>query len=187
VSGVWFTADTHFDHKLVSELRGFGTPEEHDQEVVRRWNKRVRPGDQVWHLGDVGIGALARSLPWMEQLNGTIHLITGNHDACSPVHRQSHKHLREWMGQFETVQAYARRRIVGRSVLLSHYPYEGDHTATERYSQYRLRDEGLWLLHGHTHSPERINGRQIQVGVDAWGLAPVSIDEIAELMLEHDG
>jgi calcineurin-like phosphoesterase family protein len=135
------------------------------------------------------MGRLARFEDRLDQLHGEIHLIAGNHDACSPIHRQAHKHQAEWLRRrFASIQAYARRRIRGANVLLSHYPYRGagDHTAEERYSQYRLVDEGLWLLHGHIHSAQKRRRRQIHVGLDAWDLSPVSIDTIAELIAAEE-
>ncbi|WAL63256.1 metallophosphoesterase family protein [Amycolatopsis cynarae] len=176
---VWFTSDTHFDHALVAGLRGFPSPAEHDAHVVERWNATVRPGDQVWHLGDVGMGRLARFAGTLRQLHGEIHLVTGNHDEPWPGLRQAHRHQRAWLEHFATVQAYARRRIAGRNVLLCHFPYEGDHTGEDRASQYRLPDLGLWLLHGHVHSEWRTRGRQLNVGLDVNAMRPVHLDTIA--------
>ena len=82
---------------------------------------------------------------------------------------------------------------------LSHFPYTGDHTETDRHTEYRLRDRNLPLLHGHTHSPNRLSrGRprglgipgvipwdgplQIHVGVDAWNMTPVNLTEIEHLI-----
>ena len=147
--GIWFTSDTHFRHAMVAQIRGFSSAEEHDEAVIGRWNEAVKAADTVWHLGDVGMRS--GFLPLVGRLNGTIHLIAGNHDAAWPGHRDAYKHQREWLEHFASVQAFARRKIGGHQVLLSHFPYEGDHTAEDRCGQYRLRDEGLWLLHGHTH------------------------------------
>ncbi|HUK71381.1 MAG TPA: metallophosphoesterase family protein [Streptosporangiaceae bacterium] len=192
MGGIWFTSDTHFRHKMVAGLRGFETPEAHDYEIVRRWNAAVRPEDAVWHLGDVGMGKTDDAF-WacVDALNGTKHLITGNHDAAWPGHRDSHKRQREWLDHFASVQALARRRIGEHHVLLSHFPYQGDHTEVDRCGQYRLRDLGMWLLHGHTHSKERRGPfhpgiamlgaepqpvmRQLHVGLDAWDLTPVPL------------
>lgn len=180
---VFFTSDTHFCHKLVAGLRDFDTTDQHDAEIVARWNSVVSPRDQVWHLGDVGMGSLDRSLPWLKQLHGTIHLITGNHDAVWPGNRDAYRHQRDWMGAFETVQAFARRKIAGVGVLLSHFPFTADHTDTPRHMTYRLKDPGgVILLHGHTHSTQRVAGRQIHVGVDAWDLTPAPIDVVSDLI-----
>ena len=176
MSAVWFSSDTHFLHAMVAKLRGFTSSAEHDETVIGRWNQLVRPDDIVWHLGDVGLGNETRVLEQAARLNGRKHLITGNHDPCWPGHRDSRKHQRRWLDVFESVQAFAKVRIDGQMVLLSHFPYlgAGDHTATERATQYRLHNEGAWLIHGHTHQPDQIDGlRSLHVGLDAWALAPV--------------
>jgi calcineurin-like phosphoesterase family protein len=186
---VWYAADTHFGHRLVSGLRGFASPEEHDAEIIRRWNKRVRPGDTVWHLGDVML-TRDSSYGWecVDQLNGIRHLVAGNHDAPFPGHRDAHKHQREWLDHFESVQAFARRVIAGRTVMMSHFPYAGDRGPDDRAAQFRLRDEGAALLHGHLHSPDRrpredlYGSRVVHVGLDAWDLAPAREDEVLALL-----
>lgn len=187
---VYYSADTHFSHALVAGLRGFASQEEHDQAVVDNWNAVVKPDDMVWHLGDVGLGRELGAINAATHLNGVKHLIAGNHDRCWPGHRDSRKRQRAWLGAFESVQAFAKTRIDGRMVLLSHLPYEGagDHTAEERYPQFRLPDHGEWLIHGHTHSHLRVDGpRSVHVGLDAWGLRPVSEGEIAALIRETEG
>jgi calcineurin-like phosphoesterase family protein len=60
VNRVFVTSDTHFGHKRVIEFeaahRPFATIEEHDRELIARWNATVKPKDTVWHLGDVYFG-----------------------------------------------------------------------------------------------------------------------------------
>jgi calcineurin-like phosphoesterase family protein len=141
----------------------------------------------TWVLGDLAVSRPDRALALLNLLPGRKHLIVGNHDRCHPMHRTAHKHQRAYLDVFDSVQAFARRRIGDQAVLLSHFPYASDHTDEVRYTQYRLRDEGMWLLHGHTHGPERRHGHEIHVGVDAWDLAPVSLEQIESLMGgDHD-
>lgn len=209
VSTVWFTSDLHIGHALVAVDRltrscGYdasGAPgyavEWHDNLLAENWDSRVQPDDQVWVLGDLSAGGAAAesgALSWIRQRPGWKHLVPGNHDRCHPMYRDSHKHIGEFLLEFESVQPFARRRIRGATVLLSHFPYQGDHTEVSRFDQYRLRDYGDLLLHGHTHSTEKTSWgakrvgdfpTQIHVGVDAWGLRPVHIDELAELIREH--
>lgn len=93
---------------------------------------------------------------------------------------------------FESVQAFACRTIglsgadgmpVRGTVMLSYFPYATDHTTSARYLQFRLRDEGNWLLHGHTHAKEKITSRrEIHVGLDAWNLRPVSLTDIVRIV-----
>jgi calcineurin-like phosphoesterase family protein len=42
--------------------------------------------------------------------------------------------------------------------------------------------EGSGGRQGHTHQPERIRGREIHVGLDAWDLAPVNEGAIGKLI-----
>ena len=179
----WFTSDTHFGHRLVSEIRKFTSTAEHDEFIVANWNELVQPDDLVWHLGDVGLGNDARILETVRQLNGRKQLITGNHDRCWPGSRDSRKYQRAWLEAFESVQAFARVHVNGEKIMLSHFPYHGDHTEEDRASQYRLRDEGAWLIHGHLHTTATVTGpRSIHVGQDAWNLKPVPVMAIAQMI-----
>ncbi len=200
---VFYASDTHLGHAVVAGIRGFtkegldaeGNPAlvpdvaAHDEHVIARWNAMVRPGDFVWHLGDVGLGKESEVLAGAARLNGTKHLVAGNHDRCWPGHRESRNRQRTWLEVFESVQAFARTKVAAVPVLLSHMPYQGDgdHTDEERYPQFRLPDLGGWLIHGHTHSGLRLDApRSVHIGLDAWGLAPVPEAEVAELIRQGE-
>lgn len=184
MTDILFTSDTHFSHaRMATEIRGFGSVEEHDETIIENWNSVVKRDDVVWHLGDVGMGRLDKFVSQLRRLNGTIHLVTGNHDECWPGLRDSFRVQRQWMGIFQSIQAYARRRVGSTTVLMSHFPYDGDHTDTDRCTQYRLRNEGAWLLHGHTHfKDQQLHGHQLHVGLDAWGLKPVPLSVVQHLI-----
>lgn len=185
MGAMWFTSDLHFRHRKVAELRGFTKPDgtadidAHDQAIIRNWNMRVNYGDLVWVQGDIAMSDVTGALAIIDKLNGAKNLITGNHDAAWPGHRDSRKVQKRWLEHFDSVQPFAKVRLAGEEVLLSHFPYEGDHTDNDRATQFRLRDEGKWLLHGHIHRPQRVTGRRsIHIGLDAWGLAPVRDTEV---------
>ncbi|MBF6353308.1 metallophosphoesterase [Nocardia higoensis] len=185
---IWFTSDLHVGHRLCARLRGFGEDTEaHDRALAQRWDAVVRPDDQVWVLGDISIGSGAaerRALAWIAHRPGVKHLVAGNHDPCHPLHSRSHLAQRRFLGVFESVQSAATRKIAGDRVTLSHFPYrddpDGDHSAELRHNEWRPVDTGGWLLHGHTHSDVQQRGRQLHVGVDAHGLAPVALGWIEE-------
>lgn len=98
--------------------------------------------------------------------------------------RDAHKHLRAYLEVFASVASAARRRVDGREVLLSHFPYTRDR-GTARHDQWRLPYQGLWLLHGHTHGTERVtyHQREIHVGLDAWDLQLVPLETVAALLV----
>jgi calcineurin-like phosphoesterase family protein len=190
MTNTFYTSDPHFGHKRVSELRGFDNIEEHDSHLIEQWDKHVKPDDTVWILGDLCMSDLDGALHIMKFLNGKKHLIWGNHDVGSPIHKGAFKHQRQYLEVFETVQPYAKIKLNGQYVVMSHYPYLGtgaDHTTEARYSQWRLPDEGLALMHGHVHNTDQLHYSdkgtpQIHVGLDAWDLAPVSINTIIKIL-----
>jgi calcineurin-like phosphoesterase family protein len=197
----FYTSDLHFGHRLVAGKRGFGSviehteiidgepvafrrtdvsPEqvaEHDAALIASWNRTVSPGDKVWVLGDVTLYGILDVIERVSQLYGDKHLILGNHDEAHPAHRGSHKKLALYRGVFESVHTMESVRLEGQDVLLSHFPYDGDREA-DRFTQWRLRDEGLTVIHGHTHLPGQLSrsdrgSLQIHVGLDAWDMKPV--------------
>ena len=82
-------------------------------------------------------------------------MISGNHDQTHPMHSKALRFQREWLasGAFETINSFLQLKMGGRRVALSHFPYvgEGSRPGEDRFTQWRLRDEGLPLLFGHTH------------------------------------
>ena len=168
MSAIWFTADLHFGHRKVAEIRGFEddefnparAEEVHDEAVFQSWARVVRPQDRVYVLGDISGGSRwgeDYALGFLSILPGEKHLIAGNHDSVASVHRNGYKHMDAFREVFTSVRDFARIRLRKTDVLLSHYPYayEGDGKDREtktRYEQFRLPFLGAPLIHGHTHS-----------------------------------
>ncbi|GAA4033570.1 metallophosphoesterase family protein [Arthrobacter methylotrophus] len=176
------TSDPHIAHAIVAADRGFSCTKDHDDFFAQQWVENVTKKDTVWILGDLASSNPKPALELLAKLPGTKHLVTGNHDPVHALYTDAHRHFRKYLGVFSSVQMAASRRIGDRTVLLSHFPYEGDGVAKEdRYSQWRLRDEGLWLLHGHVHKAWKVQGRQVNVGFDAWE-RPVSFDELGQFI-----
>jgi calcineurin-like phosphoesterase family protein len=180
---VFFTSDLHLGHRKAAEHRGFEHPHEHDAVICENWHATVKADDDVWVLGDLAASSPIYALGVLGALPGRKHLISGNHDKTHPMFRDAHKHLRAYMEVFESVASAGRRRINGREVLLSHFPYRRDR-GEARHLQWRLRDEGAWLLHGHTHGAETISPliREVHVGVDAWQMTPVALETVGALI-----
>jgi calcineurin-like phosphoesterase family protein len=193
LTSTFFTADPHFGHRAMAATgkgwRPFATVEEHDETLIENWNKVVRAEDHVWLLGDCGMGPEDTILDKVARLTGHKHLVAGNHDKVWSGNRDGYQHQARWMQVFESVQDFARRRIdSNQNFMLSHFPYKGagDHTAEERYNQYRLANHGLWLAHGHVHDAWKVRGRMVNVGVDVWDWTPVHLDAlVAEFRAER--
>jgi calcineurin-like phosphoesterase family protein len=206
---VFFTSDLHLFHKFVAKLRmyrafpGIPLPSNidhvvkwHNDILAQNWDATVGKDDVVWVIGDLALtstkSGMASVLDWIADRPGRKHLVPGNHDPVHSMHSDSHKWQKEYLRHaFDSVQLAARRKITlsngeHRNVLLSHMPYTGDRDYEDRDVQWRLRDEGDWLLHGHLHSHPNplhtIGTRQIDVGVDAWNLTPVALDTLAGMI-----
>lgn len=193
----WFTSDTHFGHNMLAkDIRGFDSTDEHDEVLISNCNSVIKPEDTVFHLGDFSLKNPSTNREYLmtilSRLNGNWHLIAGNHDACWPGHRDSYKHQKTYLELgFHSVQAFGKRKLDGEYILMSHFPYLGDHTKEDRETSFRLRNEGLTLLHGHTHLNNVISwdyypeALQVHVGLDAWNLMPISIDQVHSLIKDN--
>ena len=188
MTGVWMTADLHLGHENVARRRGFKSVDDHDSSVLRMF-KGLQEHDTLYILGDVAMGGWETTIVKLSAVPGTKIVVLGNHDRPAPNNKNGHMHLSRYMelgGLTAAVQS-CKLRINGVEVMLSHYPYDGDHSDEDRYDEFRLRDSGVPLLHGHTHSSEKLSRsnrgtKQIHVGLDAWGLKPVSLGMVQNLI-----
>lgn len=189
MSNRFFISDTHFGHKNIINYsdRPFGNFEDMDWQIVNNWNHVVGDTDVVYHLGDVAMGDSTRWDNILKSLNGYKILVTGNHDRifAGEKPRQRERWDEKYHEWFDEVYDNLTGLVLsnGTVVNLSHFPYDGDSHAEERYREYRLRDDGTILVHGHTHSHDVISRSnkdtiQIHVGVDANNFTPVSEDQV---------
>lgn len=163
---VFFTSDTHFGHRgMIGRCgRNYPDTDSMDADLVRRWNDVVPSNGMVYHMGDVSFAKPARTLDLLRQLNGRIVLVRGNHDA---------KLTRDVRMRFEIVEPLLEINV------------ERDDGTLQRITMchYAMRvwnrsHYGAWQLHGHSHGSMPPIGKQCDVGVDCWGLAPVSFDTL---------
>ena len=152
-------------------------------------------------LGDLTASnrALPYALEWVKARPGHKHLVLGNHDPAHPMHSDSHKWELMYYEAFDSVAAartLSKITLPGGTVervLMSHFPYHGDRTEyMDRHTQFRLRDEGMPLLHGHIHTRNRVTHTddgtpQIHVGQDAWDFTPASLEQVTDLLLDSVG
>lgn len=167
---IYFTADTHFRHSNIIEYcnRPFDSIENMNEAFIQRWNEKVDPGEHVFHLGDFGFGTKDELLEIKNKLNGKIFFIKGNHD----------KDTKKIQNKFEIFCQYHELNVKGyfesieKELVLFHYPIE----------KWNKCHYGSIHLHGHQHSEHKLTGEnRVDVGVDSWNYAPVSLFEIIEL------
>ena len=173
---IWYTADPHFDHGAIiqycdrpfpfnpgdikSVLKAVMSMNDH---IIDEYNKLVKPGDEVWILGDFTMRGfdykeIVRK-KFVRPLNGVKHLIYGNHDRFRPLEYVD-------MG-FASAHSWYHQELL--DIHLCHDP------ATSV-----VRKDKLWLC-GHVHDLFKTARNVINVGVDVWDFRPVHLDEIIKL------
>lgn len=176
----FFTSDLHVRHDLVVRERGFGRADgtvDHDAYeavLADRWDNRVGKDDQVFILGDIAMNPRKGAFDWLAARPGRKVLISGNHDEVHPLHSRWLNALPKWqaLGIFEVIASQGSIKIAGQKVLLSHFPYkgEGGRDMEDRHTEWRFRNEGLPLLHGHEHKKNALEveiPNQFHVGLDS--------------------
>lgn len=186
---IFYSADIHLGHPKVANLRGFEDMYDHDIAIGLNWRDVVGPDDTVWVLGDLcGTDKQTEyALETIATFPGVKHLVTGNHDAAWPARSRAHRWQRRYLEVFESVQPFTVKKINGIRCPMSHFPFSGDHTEIARFDEWRLKDTGVPIIHGHTHSQVKTSQSsmgtlQIHVGLDAWGLKPAPESEVIKLL-----
>lgn len=166
-----FTSDPHYGHKNIIKYcnRPFSSIEEMTRELIARYNSKVKPTDTALWGGDCFFCPFVEAKQILDQLNGTKVLILGNHDRGPGTMAA--------IG-FQLVMDECVIDIAGQTIRVKHYPYE-DKRYPERCPR---RNKHEMLIHGHTHSPNKINRKQIHIGVDAWDYFPAMYEEVEELV-----
>ena len=167
---IYFTSDLHFYHdKVIQHVnRPFYNADEMNRALIRRWNQKVGLQDEVYILGDVTMKGPQYATEVIRALHGKKYLIRGNHDQF--VDREEFDR-----SLFEWIKDYYELQYENQWFILFHYPIE----------EWNGFFRGAIHLHGHQHNHEAYNYvnletglRRYDVGVDANGMYPVSIEEI---------
>jgi len=161
---IYITADTHFNHLLMSRLRGFSSVGAMDVFIIKLWNKTIKKGDIVYHLGDFAFGGHDIVKKFRHQLTGEIHLILGNH-----CHRNRIKNIQ---GIFTSMSDIKIIKYNHQKIVLCHYAMR-----TWPASHY-----GAWQLYGHSHGKLPPVGKQWDVGLDNNNFRILSMDDIMDIM-----
>jgi len=141
-----------------------------NETMIENHNALVKPGDDVYDLGDFAFGrdsdeAGVRSV--LHRLHGNLHFIWGNHDKLFAEVIRKNPELVVWT---KDIYEFKKGEI---DIILFHYAMR-----TWNHSH-----RGSFHLYGHTHAtlPED-NSLSFDIGVDAWDFKPVHLDEVIKKM-----
>lgn len=140
----YYIADCHFYHAALNtkmDKRGFASVEAMNAYMIKQWNQKVRNNDEVIILGDLSWGNAEETNTLLQQLQGHLFLIQGNHD----------RYLKSKdfdPSRFGWIKSYEELKDNKRKVVLSHYPMMFYNR------QYHLDEAGnptTYMLYGHVH------------------------------------
>lgn len=134
---MFFISDLHFSHAncLAFDNRPFKTIEEHDAEIIKRWNDTVDIDDDVYILGDISWANPTKTAELISRLNGNKHLIIGNHDR-KLLKSKTVRDLFVEIADYKEIQLQG-----GKGIILSHYPIPC----------FNHHYYGWYHLYGHVH------------------------------------
>lgn len=167
---VWITADTHFGEPDAITLFGrpFADARSMDEALLDSINRQVGRRDRLLHLGDFcgphpdGRKAQCRHAAAMRERIRCRHvtLVRGNHDP----------HARRFDGLFDAVHDLLSWRTDDDRLRVnaSHWPLR----------LWRGQFKGAVMLHGHAHGGLAMQGRAVDVGVDAWRWQPIPLEPL---------
>lgn len=161
------TSDLHFWHKGVlnfcPETRPYNEVEEMNEALIEHWNSKVGEDDVVFSLGDLSFKAKEATQEILNQLNGNIVFIRGNH--CYKV-----------FGQLGLpTYDYLEVKFDGTKVCMMHYPL----------SSWNQQGRGSVHLYGHVHGSYVNLGRSLDVGWDNIGRI-LTLKEAVDICLSKD-
>jgi len=151
MSKIFFSADHHFGHKNIIKYcdRPWHDRDSMDDDLINLWNATVPEDGVVFYAGDFSFRGTGETMAIMEQLNGTKHLIRGNHDT----------NVQEGvLKQFASILDYTAIHVeeLSQHIVISHYPFR----------TWEKMHYGAWQLHGHSHGKLPPMGGQLDIGID---------------------
>lgn len=194
------SSDWHFMHERIREycpdFRGhYRSREEMTEDMIRRLNEGVAPGETLLFLGDSSLNH-NEAIKAFNKLHFGIYWIPGNHCKIFKGMKGWQKTREMTLQQCSNVLGIYDELVVdiGRhKVLASHFPWIelSDERHGIKYAEYRPSRKDYpgvsFQIHGHVHSTvgERLRDRALDCGWDAWG-RPVDVKEIEEIINARD-
>lgn len=173
---IYYTSDLHLGNKniIAHENRPWKTVEEMNKGLIDNWNSRVTDKDEVYVLGDFCFKGASKAIEFLEQLNGSIHLVRGNHD-----YFMSQLTFKDWIQLDDKgldvwdEGGYCHIKDGEHEVILCHYPI----------LYWENMERGSIHLYGHVHSYRdcsKMAPNSYNVGVDVNNYYPVKLEELLE-------
>jgi len=197
---IYLTSDWHLRHENIIKYcnRPFVNCDEMERIIIRNYRCCVRDIDVVFFLGDIGLYDFKHVKEIISSLPGKKILIRGNHDKWGDTSYYN--------AGFDVVLQSASMKVGKNIITLGHYPrrtlsefirlmilYWKDPNKRAKSFKHKwgrfLRE---WKKHerpvgsqlhlcGHVHEKWKVNGNNINIGVDVWDFKPVNLNDLINL------
>jgi len=160
---IFFTADEHYGHANIIKFcnRPFSSILEMDEALIANHNSVVKKDDLVIHAGDFSLHSKREFVEkkYVSRLNGEHIFLEGSHD--------------KWLKKSNAKQIYSLRMgSPQKLIVVCHY-------ALHVWPKSHFNS---WHLYGHSHGRLNLHGKSHDIGVDNNNFAPLSFEQIAEIM-----
>lgn len=165
-----YISDLHFGHSnvITFDHRPFCDVDEMDRVMIKCWNTRVSPDDNVYIIGDLAYRNTKPAEWYLRQLRGHKHLVRGNHDGETLANETA-------MSYFETVDKMMHVMDNGKQICLCHFPL----------AEWNGYHKGHWHIYGHIHNRRdetyefmRTKERALNAAACLNNYTPVSLNEL---------
>lgn len=169
----FFISDTHFGDEISIQIdhRPFQNIEEMDKNILKNWNEKVKPEDDVYIVGDLLCHNKNHDAKYyLRQLTGHLHLIIGNHD---------HTFLEDKSNEafFDSINDIKTIYLDGKEIVLSHFPL----------AEWNGCFRGTYQIYGHIHNSRHASYDFMKTQEKAYNCGcmicdyqPVTFDELVE-------
>ena len=167
---LFFTSDLHFGHANIIKYceRPFKDVYHMNEELIKKWNERVKPNDMVYVLGDFyfskskkGNGLQHPFDYYDDRLNGNKVFVLGNHESSNKINSKIKGILVEFGG---------------KEIWCCHRPEDSNNFYPLNFVGH-VHKKWVWKI----DKKFGYDSFLINVGTDVWNYAPVKATELFRL------
>jgi len=172
---IWFFSDHHFSHENILSFTDGNTGElirplftdvaHMDEYMLEMWNADIKPGDLVWHGGDITFDKKKFVDKILNRLHGKIRITVGNHDDIKFL---------AGLGRIEKL--VESRRFDEFGFVYSHQQKHPETLWNHRQQKFMAN------VHGHIHQNPAPAGKYINVSVENTQYKPIHIETLRQMV-----
>lgn len=172
----WLTSDTFFGRNEILTIgnRDFKSVEVMNEELIKRWNKKVKKKDTIIHLGNFAWDPISAANA-LDRLNGKIYFLGGNCDLALDDVIESYPNANVLPYEIIDIELSEYKY----DLVLCHYPLD----------VWNGKSVGTIHAHGHTvfsHKTDLNFMKRFNVCTDFWNYSPVKLSILKNILESYN-